>query len=886
MKLMRTIRLRIRSLMQRQDVKRDIDDELRFHLEQATARNIADGMPPEEAARAARKSFGNFQTVREDCRETRGASFGEGLRQDVRFSVRMLRRSPGFATIAVLTLALGIGSCTAIFSVVRAVLFRPLPFSHPDRLVWIENSFRGGLSSRTSTVRTLNDWREQNQSFEALGAYFAFFDYMRYTLTGSGEPRRLRGVGVSQNFLDVLGVQPMLGRGFTEEDCRWIGNRNLNWRIRAVILSHAFWQQQFAGDRNVIGRSITLDGECAEIVGVLPPSFDFASVFAPGKSVELLVPFPLTPETSSWGNTIFTIGRRKPSVSVAQAQAEFDTINGRLRSAGRLSEGAGARMSGLEDYVRGGFRKSFSILGVAVLCVLLIACVNLSNLMLARANARRKEFTIRVALGAGSWRLVRQAMTESLLLAFAGCVLSFPFAMGTTAALARLKTFSIPLLQTSTFDAAAFGFAVVATCLAGVVCGVLPAWQLSHGATRQRLIEDGQRGTSGKGGVLIRQSLVVAEIGLACVLLIGAGLLIRSFAALLNVNLGFQPGSTVSWRADPSRQFDSLAAAANYFDELEKQVAAIPGVESVGLTDTLPLGRNREFLVGASGVAYPPGQTPVAYSRFVDHNYLQTMHIPLRAGRYFDARDVDGAEKTVVINETLARTLWPGREAVGQMLSVYQESIRVAGVVADVRHTSLEEKASGEFYLDIHQNGGAAAVELVVRSSRLPAALVPEVQAVLKKFDPTLPNGEFTTLQQIVDDAVAPRRLIADLLTAFSSLALALACIGLYGVISYSVSQRTREMGIRLAIGAQRGDVLRLVVGEGFRLAVIGVALGLIGALLATRLMESMLFGVSAKDPFVFALTAMVLLAVAVTACFIPGRRAAKVDPMTALRCE
>jgi predicted permease len=805
------------------------------------------------------------------------------LVQDIRYGARMLRKNPGFTSVAVLTLALGIGSCTAMFTLVQAVLMRPLPFVHPERLVWIENTGSGGLSSRTSQVDTFLEWRRQSQSFEKLGAYFAFFDYVRYTLTGNGEPQRLRGVGISQNFLDMLGVRPMLGRGFVDEECVWNGRK-------AVILSHAFWRQRFAGDRNIVGHSLVLNGEPAEIVGVLPPSFDFASVFSPGRSVELLVPFPLVKETAEWGNTIFAIGLLKPSVTIAQAQTEFNVINDRLRSSRKLSPGEGARMIGLEQNIRGGFRAAFGMLSCAVACVLLIACVNLSNLLLARANTRRMEFAICDALGAGSWRLVRQALTESLLLACAGCVLAVPLAIAGTAALARLQAFSIPLLQTSTFDATAFGFTVITSCLAGLLCGMLPAWRLSRGVTWQRLLDAGQHGTVGNSSVLIRQSLVVAEIGLACVLLVGAGLLIRSFTALLNVNLGFQPKNAVAWRADPTRQFNSPAEATRYFDAFMQRIAAVPGVESVGLTDTLPLGRNREFVVGAKGESYLPGKYPTAFPRIVDQNYLQTMGIPLLAGRYFDARDISTTEKVVIINQTLARHLWPGRDAVGQIFRANWGvgECRVAGVVGDVRHSTLEEKPGGEFYLNFHQisDWGGGAVELVVRASRPPESFVPYVRVAIKEFDPTLPSSEFTTLEQIVDHAVAPRRLIMDLLGGFSSFALVLASLGLYGVISYSVGQRTREIGIRLAIGAQRGDVFRLIVGEGLKLAVIGVVLGMIGALLATRVLKSLLFGVTSMDLTIFAISPVILMAVALIACFIPACRSAKVDPMSALRYD
>jgi putative ABC transport system permease protein len=808
---------------------------------------------------------------------------------DLRYAIRMLLKNPGFTAVAVLTLALGIGACTAMFSVVRAVLLRPLPFAHPERLVWIENTFPGGLSSRTSNARTLLEWRAQNHSFEKLGAYFAFFDYIRYALTSQGDPRRLRGVAVSQNFLDVLGVQPMLGRGFLEEECRWNGPGTVEWQIKTVILSHAFWQQHFGGDRNVIGHILIVNGEPAEIVGVMPPSFDFGSVFTPGENVELLVPFPLTEETMRWGNTIFVIGRLKPSVTITQAQTELNVINDRLRSDKKLPAGAGARMIGLEKNVRGGFRRAFITLAAAVVCVLLIACVNLSNLLVARANSRREEFAIRIALGAGAGRLVRQAITESLLLACGGCILAIPLAMAGTTALARVRAFSVPLLQTATFDATAFGFTVLVTCVTGLLCGMLPAWQLSRGAARPHLLEAGQRGTAGKPTALIRQSLVVTEISLACVLLVGAGLLIRSFTALLNVNLGFQPRNAISWRADPNRQFDSNEATAAYLDQLVARVAAVPGVESVGLTDTLPLGRNREFLVGAKGETYLPGQTPSAFPRIVDHNYLQTMDITLRAGRYYDAHDVADSEKVVIINETLARQIWPGRDAVGQILLVYRQEFRVAGVVADVRHGKLEEKPGAEFYLNFRQTGGFGgghAMEMVVRTTLPISAIVPDVRAAMKEFDPALPNNEFTSLEQIVNHAVAPRRLITNLIGGFSSLALALASLGLYGMIAYSVGQRTREIGIRLALGAQRQDVLRLVVSEGLKMVMIGVALGLAAALLVTRVLGTMLFGVSAFDPFTFAITPTILIIVALAACFIPACRATKVDPMVALRHE
>jgi predicted permease len=449
-----------------------------------------------------------------------------------------------------------------------------------------------------------------------------------------------------------------------------------------------------------------------------------------------------------------------------------------------------------------------------------------------------------------------------------------------------LQAFSIPLLQNTAVDPTVLAFTVALSCLAGLACGILPAWQLWRGGPREGLTDAGERGSGGKSSSLLRRSLVVAEVALACVLLVGAGLLIRSFAEVLNVDLGFQSKSAVAWRADPVRAFKSLAEGNRYYDQLVERVAAIPGVESVGLTDTLPLGRNRTWFAGAKGISYPPGANPIAFPRMVDHRYLQTMRIPLRSGRYFDARDTADTEPVIVINETMARGLWPGQEVVGQVVSLGRSEWRVIGVVGDVRHSTVEDKSGAEMYLNFRQIDDWNAIEIVVRASRPAASLVPDVRAALTAFDPTLPNSEFTTLEQIVDHAVAPRRLITNLLGTFSSLALLLASLGLYGVIAYSVSQRTRELGIRMAIGAQRGDVLRLVLREGLTTAGVGVVFGLIGALLATRLLKSMLFGVSATNPFVFAVNAIILMAVALAACLIPARRASRIDPMEALRCE
>jgi len=801
------------------------------------------------------------------------------LFSDLRHALRQLAKSPAFAVVAVATLALGIGACTAMFSIVDAVLLRPLPFHEPERLVWIENIYHGGLSGRTSRVDTFNGWKEQNRSFTSMGAYYAFSDYFRRTLTGSGEPENLRSYAVSMDFLPTLGVRLLHGRNFTKEECAFNGPH-------AAILTYAFWMRHFSGDPSAVGRTISLSNNPTTIVGVLPPEFDFASVFTPGSGVEMIEPLPLTVEVANQGNTVFGIGRLRPGATVEQAQAELSVISERLHQTTLKDVGGfGAYVRPLDEAMRGGFRGSFLILACAVGCVLAIACVNLSNLQLARINSRRQEFAVRIALGAGRMHLIKQALTESLLLAAAGSLLGVLLAMWATAAMARIQTFGIPLLQNAAIDPAALAFTVGITALAGVACGLLPALHVARSHRGNALQESTHQRSAGRSAAAVRNALVVAELALACMLLVGAGLLFRSFSALLQVNLGFQPRHAMVWRVDAPRSFNNRAEAVQYFDGAERRVTALPGVETAGLSDTLPLGRNRTWGVAAVGVQYPPGSGTYAFPRMVDQHYLQAMQIPLKAGRYFDDRDTATSERAVVINESLARKLWPDRDAVGQ--SITQDGgTKVIGVVANVRHGSLEEEGSNEMYFNFRQSDDWNAMEMVIRSARAPASLVPEVRSALAAYDSNLPTSEFYELEGLIDNAVAPRRLITRILGVFSSLAVTLAAIGLYGVIAYSVTQRTQEIGIRMAVGAQRGDILGLVLRGGLRLAALGVGLGLVGCLALTRLLRSMLFGITAHDPLVLAGNVALLVAVALAACILPALRATRVEPVTALRSE
>ena len=797
---------------------------------------------------------------------------------DLRFALRQLLKNPGFTAIAVLTLALGIGTCTAMFSIVNAVLLKPLPVYQPDRLVWIENIFGdSGLSGRTSRADTFLGWREQSKSFESLAAYFAFSDYVPLTMTGKEGSERLRSVGVSDNFLPTLGITPLHGRNFSPEECAFNGPG-------AILLSHAYWQRRFGGDPAVVGQKITLNQQPGTIVGVLPESFDFASIFTPGSEVDVLNPFPLTPETARFGNTVFGLGRLKQGVTLEQAQAELTVISDRLQAT--LKAGTfGARVGTLDATLRGKFRSAFMLLAAAVVCVLAIACVNLSNLLLARLNSRRQEFMVRLALGASRLHLVRQTVTESLLLAVAGSLVGVPLAVWATSLLAHLSTFGVPLLQHASVDHVALGVTICLTTLAGIACGLLPALQLfrAQGATAGQ--EATHQRSAGHSAAAARGTLVVTEVALACMLLVGAGLLIRSFNAVLQVDLGFQPKHAVAWRIDSSRQFKSGTDVDLYLGGMARKIAALPGVEAVGFSDTLPLGRNRSWGAGEVGVQYPEGQYPSVYPRLVDPNYLKAMRIPLIAGRSFDAQFNPNAEKTVIINENMARQLWPGQDPIGRKITVNDGST-VIGVVANVRHSSLEEAGGNEVYLDCRQSSDWSTLEMVVRSSRPPDSLVPEVRAALAEYDPTLPKAGFRTLDRLIDDAVGPRRFITRLLGFFSALALTLAAIGLYGVIAFSVSQRTQEIGIRMAVGAQRSDILRMVLQSGLKLVVLGIVVGLIGSLVLTGLLRSLLFGVTPHDPLVFAGNALLLFAIAGIACLIPALRATRSDPMVVLRAE
>jgi putative ABC transport system permease protein len=799
------------------------------------------------------------------------------LRDDIRYAMRRIRREPAFAAFAVAIMAIGVAAVTAVFSVMSPLMLRPLPFAHQERLVWVAGEPSGGLSLVTSRVFNLRDYRTYNRSFEAITGFDAFFDYDSYNLVGDGPPERLVGVGVVQDFLPVLGVPLLLGRNFTDEESVWNGRH-------AAILTHGFWTRRFGADPAIVGRSITLNGEPTEVIGVLPKWFDFASTFAPSSRVDFLTTFPVSAETDRQGNTLSMIARLKPGVTVATAQADLDRVNKQLEEADPQRWGLRATVSGLRDHLAGSFRAPFLVLAVAAALVLAVACGNLSNLLLVRAQQRAKEMSVRSALGATRRRLVVQLLTESLILATAGGSLGVGLAFWITRWVSGTTAVSIPMLRAVSVDASALGFTLVATLLTGLVVGIAPALQLSQGREWATLNEASRGSSGGRRTNAVREALVVGEVALAFVLLVGGTLLLRSFIGLLDVNLGFRPDGAMMWQLDAGRDFPNDTVRLAYYENLAGRMREVPGVDVVGLTDTPPLGRNRSWGIRAKGVVYEKGELPTVFPRLVDAEYLRAMKVPLISGRQFTRDDRDGSDLVAILNQTAAAKLFSGRDPLGQVLLLFDREVRVVGVVSDVRHQALEKESGFELYLPYTQFPYFGTLAMVVRS-RVPAtALTPRVQAALRGVDPMLPVADYQTLDSVVERSVSPRRFILMVLGAFAGTALLLAALGIYAVLSYSVSQRIREIGIRMALGESAGSVRRRVVVRTLLLAGAGVVVGAVVSLGAARLIRSLLYGVGPSDVMSFAATATILVAVSALAGFLPAMRASRTDPMVALR--
>jgi len=868
---------RLRSFFRKEPLDRDLDSELSTHLELAMEENIRLGMSAEEARRRALIRFGGVTQAKEQQRDARGLPWLDVLLQDLRFTLRTLRKDSAFTCVAVLILALGIGANIAVFSVVNTILLRPLPFKDPQQLTWIAgNHGTGGLSSVTYSVDAYEDFRSQNQSFQDVTAYMPFFGASDYKLTGRGEPQPVSGVMIAGSFFQTLGVQPMLGRLFSLEEMQKGGRP-------AVLLSYPFWQRQFAADPKIVGQAISLDKTSATVVGVLPSTFDFGSVFQPGFKMDIFVP-AIMDDMRDWGNTLSPIGRLKPGVTVAQAQAEANILFPRFYFSKKHPEyGRGeytGTITGLKDYVSGKLHRSLVVLWCAVGLILLIVCVNLSNLLLARAAARNKEFAMRSTLGASRGRLIRQLLTESLVLSGAGAVLGLGLAFAITLYLAHQGSIALPLLSSVRVDSSALAWTLLITMTSAILFGLAPGLKMSSGNLQEALKDSGHGTSLGRKHDRMRSVLVISEVALACILLVGAGLLLRSFLRVLDVDLGFQPDRAAAIKVD----YDDGGKAEGrgpVLQEMLRRVNAIPGIEAAGISDMLPLDRNRSWGLWAKEREYAKGERKGIFVHVVTPGYLRAMGMRLLEGRDFSWSDSSTSESVVIINQAAARYHWPGMDAVGRIAD--PNNRRVIGVVSDVRETGVETDSGFEMYVPITQNGPVGA-ELVVRTKLPPEVLASSVMSTLRSMNPGQPAVEFRPIQQLVDHAVSPRRFFVLLVGIFAALGLFLASLGIYGVISYSVMQRTQEIGIRMALGATQARVQIGVIGRTLRLALIGIVAGIVASFVTAKWISSLLFGTEPTDPATFAGMIVLLSFVAFVAGYIPARRASRIDPIVALR--
>jgi len=793
--------------------------------------------------------------------------------RDLRYGLRMLAGAPGFTAVAVVALALGIGANTVIFSFVNARLLQPPPFQDPERLVWLWQ-VEGGATWNVS-YPDFTDWREQNRSFQEMAA----LSEGSYNLTGIGEPEWLIGRQASASVFAVLGVKPAVGRGFLPEEDKPGANR-------VVALSHGLWQRRFGGQAGAIGQSIRLNQELHTIIGVLPRGFRLGRA-----EYDLWVPLVVTADTARRGNGFLQVlARLKPGVSMARAREEMKTISGRLASQypstnARLS----AEMESLRERAVRPVRPALLVLMSAVGAVLLIACANVANLLLARAVARQKEIAIRASLGATRGRTVRQMLTESALLGVGGGSLGLLLAVWGVRALHASLPEQMQWGEAPALDLAVVGFTALVSLITVLAFGLAPALSVVRADLHETLKET-SRSSAGMRHGRLRAVLIVSEVALAVVLLTGAGLLIKSFARLTAVDPGFRAENVLTMGVPLSRpRHPEPRHWRAFFEQALERIRALPGVRYAAATSLLPMsGSNATWTFSIEGRPEPPpGRFPSAGYRNVTPDYFRAMGIPLVRGRHFTEQDREGAPFVVIINETMARQYWPNEDPVGKRIKPGGSSDlgTVVGVAGDIRFSSLERQAAPEMFWASWQRPRSGMM-LVIRTESAPAALAPAVRAAIRAVDPEQPVALVRTLERIVDESVAQQDITMLLVGGFAGLALALAGVGLYGVMSCLAAQRTHEIGVRMALGAQRGDVLRLVVWQAMVLAITGAAIGWGGALALTRLMASLLFGITARDPVIFVTAPLVMLAVALAASFFPARRASKVHPLTALRYQ
>jgi predicted permease len=878
------------SFWHRQKRDSELNEELQSHLSMAAQDRTGRGESPEQALAAARRELGNVGLIREVTREMWGWGSLERFMQDLRYGLRMLAKSPGFTAVAILTLALGIGANTALFSVVNGVLLKPLPYPQPENLVWLAES-KPNFATGSISFPNFRDWQKDNRTFAGMAVY----RYYNFNILGLGDAEQVNARFITSDFFSVLGVNPVIGRMFApgEDD---IG------RSPIVMISEGLWKRKFNASSDVLGKNINLDGTGYTIVGVTPASFDFSGLF---RDVDIYAPLgqwanPLLANRGA-GLGVHGVGRLKPGVGIEQARADMAGISSNLAAAyPDTNKGIGAALRPLKQTMVGDVRVLLLVLLAACGFVLLIACVNVANLMLARAATRTREFAIRAALGAGQARLIRQLLTESILLAIVGGALGLLLAAWGTRAALQFLAQGLPRASEVHLDARALLFTLAISLGCGVFFGLVPAWK-----NRRNLLDTLKEGGRGESGTRHRAQglLVVVEMAMALVLLISAGLMLRSMTALWNVSPGFDSHNVLTFGValPPSMRNASAAEIRAALRNVNRQLAAVPGVKSISLSwGAVPLSSDDEDLFWIEGKPKPQTDDEKSWSLsyVVEEDYLQLMGIPLERGRFFTAQDNENASHVVVVDDVFAKKYFPDVDPIGQHIFLDNKGGRaeIIGVVSHIKQWGLDsddkESLRAELYFPYMQlpdqammlsgNGTGVMVRYDPRATTIGDSL----RAAVKGISAEHVMSKTQTMDEIIFDSLASQRFSMAVFGIFAALALALASVGIYGVISYLVQQRTQEIGVRVALGAKRSDVLRLILGEGMRMAGAGVILGLGVSFGLTRLMASLLFGVSATDPLTFAAVALLLAGVALAACYLPARRAMRVDPMVALRYE
>jgi putative ABC transport system permease protein len=872
---LRTFLFRVRALVRSRQMDRELDDEITSHLAEATEEYIQQGLSPEEARRAARRRFGGVPQAKEVYRQARSFMWLEELSRDLRYAVRTLRKSPTFTTTAAVSLALAIGANTAMFSVLNAVLLRPLPFRSPEQLamLWTEDPTQN-LREGRSTLWDVEQWRGQSQTF----ADMATFDSVSTVLTGANDAEQIIGASISPNLLPLLGVPPVLGRNFSTEETEQ--------GQRLVMISHRFWQSRFGGSSDAVGATLVLNGLPSQIVGVLPPGFQIARFDA-----DVWEPHA-THRGVRGPQTWFVIARLRPDVTFDRAQAEMSAVARRLNNQLPATErNQGISIVPLRLYVVGSqSRLALWMLGGAVFLVFLIAAANVASLSLARTTARAREMAVRAALGANAGRIVRQLLTESVLLAAVSGLMGTLLAVWGIRLIRVFGPDNLPRLNEASLDVRVLGWGLAISLLAGVLVGLAPAMTTLRRELRTSGEEGGRSVSGGTSSRRIRRALVVAEFALAIVLLVGAGLLVRSWWYVNNIDPGFRPERVLMMEVSPPSTFTVPAQRTDLYHHVLEQIQAAPGVESAGIIDDLFTGNPREHVVTVERDDGTVSERLRLTSDEISADFFRAVGTPLVRGRFFSIEDRPEAPRVAIINEAMARRSWPGQDPIGRRFMLGPRDsdgpwFTVVGMVGDMRRQGLERDALPQIFVSLAQNHPPGNVTLLIRtSSNDPLAMAGTLRGAVHRVDKNAPIFGVATLDQQLGTYVAQRRFQTSVLTGFSVVALLMAAVGIYGLIQYSVATRTQEIGLRVAIGAQAGDILRMIIREGLTLSLMGVAIGLVGAWWLGSVVSSLLFGVTATDPLTFTAVSLLLTAVATAGCYFPARRAMKVDPIRALR--